>query len=85
LSEKQARAAGHTIRIAKLAARDLARPRETGEAQGFIKAVVDADTVALMARLPYPALRDGIFSHPTLVESLNNLFLALNAGGTRQE
>jgi len=99
LSEKQARAAGHTIRVAKVAARDLARPRETGEAEGFIKAVVDADTkqilgfaalcreggelmgavtVALMARLPYPALRDGIFSHPTLVESLNNLFLALD-------
>ena len=102
LSEKQARAAGHTIRVARVAAHDLARPRETGESEGFIKAVVDADTqqilgfaafcreggelmgavtVALMARLPYPVLRDGIFSHPTLVESLNNLFLALDAPG----
>ncbi len=30
--------------------------------------------VAMMGNLPYTALRDGIFSHPTLAESLNNLF-----------
>jgi pyruvate/2-oxoglutarate dehydrogenase complex dihydrolipoamide dehydrogenase (E3) component len=34
--------------------------------------------VAIMGRLPYAALRDGIFAHPTLAESLNNLFLTLN-------
>lgn len=34
--------------------------------------------VAMMGRLPYTALRDGTFSHPTLSESLNNLFLALD-------
>ena len=102
MSEKQARVAGKNVRIAKVSARDLARPRETGEARGFLKAVVDADTdeilgcamfcreggemmgavtVALMAKLPYTALRDGIFSHPTLVESLNNLFLSLDEEG----
>lgn len=32
--------------------------------------------VAMMGRLPYTVLRDGIFAHPTLAESLNNLFLA---------
>ena len=32
---------------------------------------------ALMAGLPYTALRDGVFSHPTLAESLNNLFVTL--------
>jgi pyruvate/2-oxoglutarate dehydrogenase complex dihydrolipoamide dehydrogenase (E3) component len=32
--------------------------------------------VAMMGRVPYTALRDGIFAHPTLAESLNNLFLA---------
>jgi pyruvate/2-oxoglutarate dehydrogenase complex dihydrolipoamide dehydrogenase (E3) component len=31
--------------------------------------------VAMMGKLPYTALRDGIFAHPTLAESLNNLFL----------
>jgi len=34
--------------------------------------------VAMMGGLPYTALRDGIFSHPTLAESLNNLFMALD-------
>ena len=30
--------------------------------------------LAMMGRLPFTALRDGIFAHPTLAESLNNLF-----------
>jgi pyruvate/2-oxoglutarate dehydrogenase complex dihydrolipoamide dehydrogenase (E3) component len=30
--------------------------------------------IAMMAGLPYTALRDGIFAHPTLAESLNTLF-----------
>ncbi|MFP4437713.1 MAG: mercuric reductase [Chloroflexaceae bacterium] len=30
--------------------------------------------VAMMGKLPYTALRDGIFSHPTLAESMNSLF-----------
>jgi pyruvate/2-oxoglutarate dehydrogenase complex dihydrolipoamide dehydrogenase (E3) component len=34
--------------------------------------------VAMMGKLPYTALRDGIFAHPTLAESLNNLFMALD-------
>jgi pyruvate/2-oxoglutarate dehydrogenase complex dihydrolipoamide dehydrogenase (E3) component len=37
--------------------------------------------VAMMGKLPYTALRDGIFSHPTLAEALNNLFLAKNVRG----
>jgi pyruvate/2-oxoglutarate dehydrogenase complex dihydrolipoamide dehydrogenase (E3) component len=32
--------------------------------------------VAMMGQVPYTALRDGIFAHPTLAESLNNLFRA---------
>ena len=31
--------------------------------------------IAMMGRVPYTALRDAIFAHPTLAESLNNLFL----------
>ena len=30
--------------------------------------------LAMMGRLPYTSLRDGVFAHPTLAESLNNLF-----------
>jgi pyruvate/2-oxoglutarate dehydrogenase complex dihydrolipoamide dehydrogenase (E3) component len=30
--------------------------------------------VAMMGHLPYHRLRDAIWSHPTLAESLNNLF-----------
>lgn len=35
--------------------------------------------MAMMGGLPYTAIRDGIFAHPTLAESLNNLFMALDA------
>jgi pyruvate/2-oxoglutarate dehydrogenase complex dihydrolipoamide dehydrogenase (E3) component len=30
--------------------------------------------IAMMGQVPYTALRDAVFSHPTLAESLNNLF-----------
>jgi pyruvate/2-oxoglutarate dehydrogenase complex dihydrolipoamide dehydrogenase (E3) component len=30
--------------------------------------------LAMMGKLPYPRLRDAVFAHPTLAESLNNLF-----------
>jgi len=32
---------------------------------------------AMLGNLPYTVLKDGIFAHPTLAESLNNLFKAL--------
>jgi pyruvate/2-oxoglutarate dehydrogenase complex dihydrolipoamide dehydrogenase (E3) component len=35
--------------------------------------------VAMMGGLPYTVLREAVFAHPTLAESLNNLFLALDA------
>ena len=34
--------------------------------------------VAMMGHLPYTAIRDGVFSHPTLAESLNDLFADLD-------
>jgi pyruvate/2-oxoglutarate dehydrogenase complex dihydrolipoamide dehydrogenase (E3) component len=34
--------------------------------------------VAMMGDLPYTMLKDGIFSHPTLSEALNNLFMAMD-------
>lgn len=34
--------------------------------------------VAMMGGLPYTALRDNVFSHPTMAESLNNLFASID-------
>jgi pyruvate/2-oxoglutarate dehydrogenase complex dihydrolipoamide dehydrogenase (E3) component len=33
--------------------------------------------IAMMGKVPYPAIKEGIFAHPTLAESLNNLFMTL--------
>jgi pyruvate/2-oxoglutarate dehydrogenase complex dihydrolipoamide dehydrogenase (E3) component len=33
--------------------------------------------IAMMGKLPYGALKDGVFAHPSLAESLNNLFAQL--------
>jgi pyruvate/2-oxoglutarate dehydrogenase complex dihydrolipoamide dehydrogenase (E3) component len=35
--------------------------------------------MAMMGKVPYPAIRDGVFAHPTLAESLNNLFMAMKS------
>jgi pyruvate/2-oxoglutarate dehydrogenase complex dihydrolipoamide dehydrogenase (E3) component len=34
--------------------------------------------IAMLGNLPYTALRDGMFAHPTLAESMNNLFRRLH-------
>ena len=102
LTEKEARAQGRSIRVAKLLMAHVAKAIEFGETRGFMKAIVDADTnqilgcailgveggevmtvlqVAMMGKLPYTVIRDGIFAHPTLAESLNNLFMAMDAQG----
>lgn len=99
LTETEARARGHKIRVAKLPMSSVARALEVDETRGFMKAVVDEESkeilgtavlgieggevmgaleLAMMGRLPYTALRDGIFAHPTLIESLNNLFMGMD-------
>ena len=40
--------------------------------------VMSAVEIAMMGKLPYTALHDGTFAHPTSVESLNNLFMAMD-------
>ena len=101
LTEKDARAQGRNIRVAKLPMSHVARALEVDETRGFMKAIVDAATnqilgaailgieggevmsaieIAMMGKLPYTALRDGTFAHPTLAESLNNLFTAMDSG-----
>jgi pyruvate/2-oxoglutarate dehydrogenase complex dihydrolipoamide dehydrogenase (E3) component len=106
LTEKEARAQGRSIRVAKLSMANVARAIEFGETRGLMKAIVDAETnqilgcailgmeggevmsvlqVAMMAKLPYTVIRDGIFAHPTLTESLNNLFMAMDSQGLHEE
>lgn len=40
--------------------------------------IMSALQIAMMGKLPYTALRDAVFAHPTLCESLNNLFMSLD-------
>jgi pyruvate/2-oxoglutarate dehydrogenase complex dihydrolipoamide dehydrogenase (E3) component len=43
---------------------------------GEIMAIIQ---VAMIGKLPYTALREGIFTHPTLAEGLNSLFMTLES------
>lgn len=45
-----------------------------GVAGGEIMSVLQ---VAMMGGVPYPAIRDGVFAHPTYAESLNTLFASV--------
>jgi pyruvate/2-oxoglutarate dehydrogenase complex dihydrolipoamide dehydrogenase (E3) component len=36
--------------------------------------------IAMMGKIPYTAIKEAVFAHPTLAESLNNLFMTLDAG-----
>ena len=38
--------------------------------------------IAMMGKLPYTALRDAVFAHPTLAESMNTLFSNVEQGAT---
>jgi pyruvate/2-oxoglutarate dehydrogenase complex dihydrolipoamide dehydrogenase (E3) component len=42
--------------------------------------IMSAIEIAMMGEVPYTALRDGIFAHPTLMEALNNLFTKMDSG-----
>jgi len=56
---------------------------DTDSILGFAMLGIDAGEIAgavqiaMMGGLPYSALRDGAFSHPTTLESLNNLFMQI--------
>ncbi|HEX7734664.1 MAG TPA: mercuric reductase [Ktedonobacteraceae bacterium] len=41
--------------------------------------IMSALQLAMMGKLPYTTLRDAVFAHPTLAESLNNLFTSLDS------
>jgi pyruvate/2-oxoglutarate dehydrogenase complex dihydrolipoamide dehydrogenase (E3) component len=100
MTEREARAQGSAIRVAKLPMSAVIRAIETGETRGFMKAVIDADSgrilgctvlgseggeimtmiqIAMLGKLTYSALADGIFTHPLLAEGLNTLFAKFDA------
>jgi len=100
MTEREAKAQGRAVRVAKLPMNAVIRALETGETRGFMKAVVDADSgqilgcavlgleggeimsiiqVAMLGKLPYPAMADAVFTHPLLAEGLNTLFAMLDA------
>ncbi|KPJ88318.1 MAG: mercuric reductase [Spirochaetes bacterium DG_61] len=95
MSEKEAKAAGKRIRVAKLPMDWVARAIEVDESRGFMKAVIDAQNdqilgcavlgieggeiaaiiqMAMMGGVTHHRIRDAVFAHPTIAESLNNLF-----------
>lgn len=95
LTEKEARAQGYRVRIARLPAAAIPKAQVLQKPVGLLKAVLDADTgrilgahlfceeshemintvkIAMDAGLPYTNLRDGVFTHPTMSEGLNDLF-----------
>jgi pyruvate/2-oxoglutarate dehydrogenase complex dihydrolipoamide dehydrogenase (E3) component len=58
---------------------------ETDQILGFAALALEggeimaAAQIAIMGKLPYTALRDGIFAHPTLAEAFNNLFASIES------
>jgi len=95
ITEKEARKKGLNIKTVSMPMTSVARARETGDARGLMKAVVDADTkkilgvailgmeggelmtilqMAMMGDITYDRLQYMVFAHPTLAESINNLF-----------
>ncbi|WP_342629979.1 FAD-dependent oxidoreductase [Nguyenibacter vanlangensis] len=97
LTETEAKALGHDVRVAKLPMARVLRSRTTGRRDGFMKAIIGPDDrllgfamlgaeggevmaavhVAMLAGLPYTAIRDAIIAHPTNAEGLNALFSAV--------
>lgn len=101
LTEQQAQEQGRRYKVARMPMARVARARETGETQGLMKVILDAENdqilgcamlgaqggemmavlqTAMMGGLPYTAIRDGVFAHPTYAESLNNLLSAVEDG-----
>ncbi|MBP3965062.1 FAD-dependent oxidoreductase [Paenibacillus lignilyticus] len=95
LTEQEAIAKGHEVKIARLPAAAIPRAKLNEETEGLLKAVVDAQTdrilgcslfcadsheminivqIAMETGQSFTFLRDHIFTHPSMSESLNDLF-----------
>ena len=94
MTEEETIQKGYKIKTSKMPA-VTPRMKISGETDGLLKTVVDAETgkilgaslffaqsgevinnirLAMMADKDYTFLRDGIFTHPTMSETLNDLF-----------
>ncbi|CAK7036127.1 FAD-dependent oxidoreductase [Fusobacterium varium] len=94
MTEEEAVQKGYKVKTSKMPAANP-RMKISGETDGLLKAVVDAETgkilgaslffaqsgevinnirLAMIADKDYTFLRDGIFTHPTMSETLNDLF-----------
>ncbi len=103
LKEREAGRRGVEVRVATLPMSAVLRTRTIAETQGFMKALVDAQSdrilgftmlgpeagevmavvqTAMLAGLPYTALRDAILTHPTMAEGLGSLFTNVPAKAT---
>jgi pyruvate/2-oxoglutarate dehydrogenase complex dihydrolipoamide dehydrogenase (E3) component len=102
MTERQALAAGRTIRVARKRVNELAtvpRPRIVGDSRGMVKFVIDAESdlllgaslfcidaqelvnlvaLAIRQRVTATELRDGIWTHPSTTEVLNEVLGAAN-------
>ncbi len=100
LNETEARRRGIAYRLATIPMVAVLRTRTLSETRGFMKALIGADSdailgftafgaqagevmavvqTAMLAKLPYTALRDAIFTHPTIAEGLTSLFAIVPA------
>lgn len=95
LTEAAARKEGHDVKTKKISVAAIARAKTIAEADGLMKAVVDAKTglilgctllapdssedinlisLAIKAKLPYTFVRDFVYTHPSMAETMNDLF-----------
>lgn len=98
LTEKEARAKGLRIKVARLEMEKATRGIIDHKPKGLLKAIVDEDSgkilgaallcnnggeimsvlqMAMVAGFSYEQVKEHMFAHPTLSESLNNLFFSL--------
>lgn len=98
LNEREARAAGYLVKVAKMPASAIPKAQVLGQTEGVLKAVVDGATgkilgvmlfceesheminlvkLAMDLGADYTVLRDQIYTHPTMSETLNELFSML--------
>jgi len=101
LSEAEALQAGYQIQVVKMPSAAIPRAQQLRETEGLLKAIVDAETgailgcslfcadssevinvvqMAMQAGASYETLRDSIYTHPSMTESLNDLFSQVRLG-----
>jgi len=74
IHDRTVRCGAEVIAESRVRQRESGRIAELGIEGGELMAMFE---IAMIGNLPYTVLKDGIFAHPTLAESLNNLFKAL--------